>query len=135
MIEDSDILEITTCFVDLVNSSPELKGLMVDYSNQRTLAVRIINTNFETGFIMDGDMIRLLTKVDKPTVTATMDRNLYWQILNAKSASLAEMMLMKGVYTDEAITLQPPPGIGGGAIHLVNIVKIFKLITQTVIGE
>ena len=135
MIKDEDIKDITECFVELVNGSDDLKGLMADYSHDRTLAIKIIGTQFETGFIMDGDKIRMLTKVDSPTVTATMDRNLYWNILNAATANIAEVLLMKGIYTDEVITLIPPPGIDGGAVHLMNIVKIFKLITEKVIGD
>jgi len=134
MITDNDINQITECFVEIVNKTGELEAIAQSYNDKRSLGVQITGTKINTGFFIDNGKIRMLNGVDKPTVKVTMDKNTYWDILNSKSSGLARAKIFTCVFTEESITVVPPPGIGGGMLHVENVVKIFGIIAKQVMG-
>jgi len=133
MITDDDLKEITECFVEIVNKTGELETIAQNYTDH-SLAIQITGAKVNAGFIIDNGKLRLLDVVDKPTIKVTMDKNTYWDILNSKSSGLARAKIFTCVFTEESITVSPPPGIGGGMLHVENVVKIFGIIAKQVMG-
>lgn len=134
MITDNDINELTECFVEIVNKTGELETITQSYKDKRSLAIQIVGTKINTGFIIDDGELRMLDGVDKPTIKVTMDKNTYWDILNSPSSGLARAKIFTCVFTEESITVSPPPGIGGGMLHIENVVKIFSIIAKQAMG-
>jgi len=134
MITDSDIKEITECFVEVVNKTDELGSIAKSYKDDRSLAMQIAGTKIDTGFIIDDGKLRMLKLVDKPTVRVVMDKNVYWDILNSSNSGLARAKIFTCIFTEESIKVYPPPGVGGGMLHIENIVQIFDIIAKQVMG-
>ena len=134
MIADEDIRDVTDAFVQIANKNGMLEDVMKDYQDKRSLAIRIMGSRFKTGFIFKDGKIRMLSDLDTPTVVVTMDKDMYWNIINSESSGIARAMIFTGIFTEESITVEPPPGVSGGALHIENVIKVFNIIAKTVMG-
>lgn len=133
-VTDKDIEEVIGCFVDVANETGVLGEIAKQYSEQRSLAIRIEGSSVKTGFILKDGRIANLREADKPTVLTTINRNVFWKIINTEDPRVAKMMIYNAVFCDENIKMTPPPGIGGGALHLENLILIFEQITRVIGG-
>jgi len=134
MITDEDIRDVTEAFVQIANKTGMLEDLMKDYQDKRSLAIKIMGSRFKTGFIFKDGRIRMLSDLDTPTVTVTMDKDMYWNIINSESSGIARARIFTAVFTEESIIVDPPPGVSGGALHIENVIKVFNSISKTVMG-
>uniref|UniRef100_A0A6M3X4Q8 Uncharacterized protein n=1 Tax=viral metagenome TaxID=1070528 RepID=A0A6M3X4Q8_9ZZZZ len=134
MIADEDIRDVTEAFVQIANKTGMLEDIMKDYQDKRSLAIRIMGSRFKTGFIFKEGRIRMLSDLDTPTVTVTMDKEMYWNIINSESSGIARARIFTAIFTEESITVDPPPGVSGGALHIENVIKVFNSIAKTVMG-
>lgn len=134
MITDKNIQDVTEAFVDITNKTGALDEVTKQYDTSRSLAVRVLGTRFKTGFIMKNGGLKMLSALDKPTVSMTMDKETYWSIINSESPGIARAKIFVGVFTEESIVFDPPPGTQGGALHMENVVKVFSALAETVMG-
>jgi len=134
MIADEDIRDVTEAFVQIANKTGMLENIMKDYQDKRSLAIRIMGSRFKTGFIFKEGRIRMLSDLDTPTVTVTMDKEMYWNIINSESSGIARARIFTAIFTEESVTVDPPPGVSGGALHIENVIKVFTYIAKTVMG-
>lgn len=134
MITDADIQEITECFVGIVNKTGELGKITSKYKDERSLAIQIIGTEGNTGFIVKDGKLRMLEGIDNPTVIVNMDKNTYWSVLNSKSSGSARAKIFTCIFTEESIKVTPPPGANGGMLHIENVVQIFDIIAKQIMG-
>ena len=134
MITDEDIRDVTEAFVQIANKTGMLEEVMSDYQDKRSLAIKIMGSRFKTGFIFKDGRIRMLSDLDTPTVTVTMDKDMYWNIINSESSGIARARIFTAVFTEESIIVEPPPGVSGGALHIENVIKVFNSISKTVMG-
>lgn len=134
MIADEDIRDVTEAFVQIANKTGMLEDIMKDYQDKRSLAIRIMGSRFRTGFIFKEGRIRMLSDLDTPTVTVTMDKEMYWNIINSESSGIARARIFTAIFTEESVTVDPPPGVSGGALHIENVIKVFNSIAKTVMG-
>uniref|UniRef100_A0A6M3JXW0 Uncharacterized protein n=1 Tax=viral metagenome TaxID=1070528 RepID=A0A6M3JXW0_9ZZZZ len=134
MITDEDIRDVTEAFVQIANKTGMLEEVMSDYQDKRSLAIKIMGSRFKTGFIFKEGRIRMLSDLDTPTVTVTMDKDMYWNIINSESSGIARARIFTAVFTEESIIVDPPPGVSGGALHIENVIKVFNSISKTVMG-
>lgn len=134
MIMDEDIRDVTEAFVQIANKTGMLEDIMKDYQDKRSLAIKIMGSRFKTGFIFKEGRIRMLSDLDTPTVTVSMDKEMYWNIINSESSGIARARIFTAVFTEESIIVDPPPGVSGGALHIENVIKVFNSISKTVMG-
>lgn len=134
MIADEDIRDVTEAFVQIANKTGMLEDIMKDYQDKRSLAIKILGSRFKTGFIFKDGRIRMLSDIDTPTVTVSMDKDMYWNIINSESSGIARARIFTAVFTEESIIVDPPPGVSGGALHIENVIKVFNSISKTVMG-
>jgi len=134
MIADEDIRDVTEAFVQIANKTGMLEDIMKDYQDKRSLAIRIMGSRFKTGFIFKEGRIRMLSDLDTPTVTVMMDKEMYWNIINSESSGIARARIFTAIFTEESVTVDPPPGVSGGALHIENVIKVFTYIAKTVMG-
>lgn len=134
MITDENIRDVTEAFVQIANKTGSLDEIMKAYQDKRSMAIKITGSRFRTGLMFKDGKLRILSDIDTPTVTVTMDKEMYWNIINAESAGLARAMIYTAIFTEESIIVEPPPGVSGGALHIENVIKVFNLIAKTVIG-
>jgi len=59
---------------------------------------------------------------------------MYWNIINSESSGIARARIFTAIFTEESITVDPPPGVSGGALHIENVIKVFTYIAKTVMG-
>jgi hypothetical protein len=131
---DEDIRDVTEAFVQIANKTGMLEEIMRDYQDKRSLAIKILGSRFKTGFIFKDGRIRMLSDLDTPTVTVSMDKDMYWNIINSESSGIARARIFTAVFTEESIIVDPPPGVSGGALHIENVIKVFNSISKTVMG-
>jgi len=134
MIADEDIRDVTEAFVQIANKTGMLEDIMKDYQDKRSLAIKITGSRFKTGFIFKEGRIRMLSDLDTPTVTVMMDKEMYWNIINSESSGIARARIFTAIFTEESVTVDPPPGVSGGALHIENVIKVFTYIAKTVMG-
>lgn len=134
MITDEDIRDVTEAFVQIANKTGMLEDIMKDYQDKRSLAIKIMGSRFKTGFIFKEGRIRMLSDLDTPTVTVAMDKDMYWNIINSESSGIARARIFTAIFTEETISVEPPPGVSGGALHIENVIKVFSSISKTVLG-
>lgn len=134
MITDEDIRDVTEAFVQISNKTGQLSDIMKDYQDKRSLAIKIIGSRYKTGFIFKDGKIRMLSDLDTPTVTVSMDKDMYWNIINSESSGIARARIFTAIFTEETIYVDPPPGVSGGALHIENVIKVFNSIAKTVMG-
>lgn len=133
MITDEDIRKITEAFITIANQTGKFDELVAQCKD-RSLGIRIIGTRLRTGFVVGDGQFRILGSIDKPTVLVTMDKDTFWDIINAESPGLSRAKIYLGVFTEESINFEPPPGTQGGALHMENLIKLFSLLSEAVIG-
>ncbi len=134
MITDEDIRDVTDAFIQIANKTGIVDDVMKDYQDRRSLGIRISGSRFKTGFIFKDGKIRMLSDLDKPTVTVSMDKEMYWDIINAENSGIARARIFTAIFTEESIIVDPPPGVAGGALHIENVIKVFNSIAKTVMG-
>lgn len=134
MLTDEDIRDVTEAFVQIANKDGTINDVMKEYQDKRSMAIKISGSRFKTGFIFKDGKLRMLSDIDKPTVTVTMDKEIYWKIINAESSGLAKAMIYTAIFTEESIIVDPPPGVSGGALHIENVIKVFNSISKNVMG-
>jgi len=134
MITDEDIRDVTEAFVQIANKTGMLEDIMKDYQDKRSLAIKIMGSRYKTGFIFKDGKIRMLSDLDTPTVTVSMDKDMYWNIINSESSGIARARIFTAIFTEETISVDPPPGLSGGALHIENVIKVFNSISKTVMG-
>lgn len=131
-ITDDDIRNVTYAFIQIANKTGELEEVMNDYKDKKSLAVMIIDSEFRGGFILADGKVRMVNDLDKPTVTVKMNKKMYWNIINSASWGLAHARVVTAIYTEESIVFDPPPGVGGGALHIKNVLKVFEYMFKIV---
>lgn len=134
-ITDQAIREVTEAFIEIANLDGSIEAIFESYKGSRSLAIEVADSRFKTGFIMQDGRIRMLSSLDRPTVKIAMLKPTYWSIINAGSAVKARAMIYRGVFTDESIHFDPPPGIDAGMLHLENVMQIFSYIAEMVMGN
>lgn len=135
MISDEDIRQVTEAFVAIANKTGMLERVITDCQGH-SLAFRIVGSRFKTGFLVHDGKIRMLSELDKPEVTVTIDKETYWDVINSENAGLAKARFYLGVYTEESIVFEPPPGTQGGALQMENVIKVLGAVTECVmVGE
>lgn len=133
MIGDEDIRQVTEAFVSIANKTGVLESVISDCRGH-SLAFRIVGSRFKTGFIVNDGKIRMLSELDKPEVTVTIDKETYWDVINSESSGLARAKFYLGVYTEESIVFDPPPGTRGGALQMENVIKVLSAVSECVMG-
>ena len=131
-ITDQAIQEVTEAFVAIANLDGSIEAIFENYKDSRSMAIEVAGSRFKTGFIVQDGRIRMLSSLDRPTVKIAMLKPTYWAIINARSAAEARAMIYRGVFTDESILFDPPPGIDAGMLHLENVMQIFSYIAEKV---
>lgn len=134
MITDEDIRDVTDAFVQIANKTGMLDEVMKDYRDKRSLAIRIAGSRYKTGFIFKDGKIKMLSDIDTPTVTVSMDKDMYWTIINSENSGIARARIFTAIFTEESIIVEPPPGMAGGALHIENVIKVFNSIAKTAMG-
>jgi hypothetical protein len=133
-VTDSDIAAVIGCFIDVANTTGALKGITEQYKDNRSLGLMIEGSAVKTGFILQNGEIAYLKGDDRPTVLVILDRNTFWRVINTESAPMAKSLIYQAVFLEETLKMVPPPGIGGGALHLTNLVTIFEQIHKVIGG-
>lgn len=133
-ITDVYIRGVTESFVQIANDTGMLDDIMKDYKDKRSLAIRINDCMLNTGFIFKDGKIRMLSGLDTPTVTVTMNKIMFYNIINSESSGIARARIFTAIFTEESILVDPSPGLSGGALHIENVIKVFTFIAKTVIG-
>lgn len=134
MITDDDITAVVDSFITIANENHALDHLLSQYHSNRTLGVRVVGTKFKSGFMFKNSRLQRLSDIDKPTVTVTMDKNIFWHIINSESAKIAKLKVYHAIFSEETVLVEPPPGIESGALHLENIMQVFGAISEMVMG-
>ena len=134
-ITDQAIQEVTEMFVEIANLDGSIEAIFESYKDNRSLAIEVADSRFKTGFIMQAGKIRMLSSLDKPTVKIAMLKPTYWAIINAGSVAESRAMIYRGVFTDESILFDPPPGVDGGMLHLENLMQVFSFIAEKVVPD
>lgn len=132
MITDKDIQNVTEAFITITNQTGALDDVVKQYDTNQSLALKITGSRFRTGFILKNGKLRMLGDLDKSTVTITMDKEKYWDVINSENPGIARAKFFLGVFTEESIKFDPPPGTEGGALHMENIIKVFTAMAQSV---
>lgn len=135
MISDRDIKDVVNAFVDIANSTGVLTSVASQYdTGGRSLGIRIVgNSKFKTGIIIEDNTIKSMRMMDEPTVTATIEKITFWNIINAPTAEVARTAIYTSMYTEQTIDLDPPIG-KGAELHFENIIKIFNAVANEVIN-
>ena len=133
-ITDSDLKTIIDSFVDIANSDGELQSVMDTYQSDRSLGVKIMGSKLNTGFMISDRRLKLMTELHQPTVLVTMGRATFWDVINSENGNLARMKVYRGIFTDQDILVDPPPGLESGMLHIENVIKVFARVAQVVMG-
>jgi len=133
-ITDSDLKTIIDSFVDIANSDGELQSVMDTYQSDRSLGVKILGSKLNSGFMISDRRLKFLTELHKPTVLVTMSRTTFWDVINSENGNLARMKVYRGIFTDQDILVDPPPGLESGMLHIENVIKVFSRVAQVVMG-
>lgn len=151
MITDEDIKEITELFIEVANDTGALSEVMDEY-RERSLALKIHDSAYKTGFILQNGKIRALRTLDRPTCLVTTDKNTFWKILNLKEkdvekpedkhltaeernriiqerlADLRRLLIYTAFLTEHRLSFQTEDG--DIQIHSENLIKIFSKIAE-----
>jgi len=153
MITDDDIKEITELFISVTNKTGALSETMDEY-RERSLALKIHDSAYKTGFILQNGMIRSLRTLDRPTCLMTTDKATFWKIINVKESDverpedkhlpakqrkieiqkrldeLRRLIIYTAFLTEKSLTLRTDDG--DIQIHTENLIKIFTKIAEMV---
>ncbi len=129
MITDEDIKEITELFIEVANDTDALSDVMDEY-RERSLAFRIHDSAYKTGFIFQNGKIRALRTLDRPTCLVETDKNTFWKIINQDDPDLQRLLIYTAFLTERSLSLQSEDG--DIQIHSENLIKIFSNIAEMV---
>lgn len=127
MITDDDIKEITELFIEVANDTGALSDVMDEYK-ERSLALKIHDSAYKTGFIFQGGKLRALRTLDRPTCLVTTDKNTFWKIINQDDQDLQRLLIYTSFLTERSLSLQSEDG--DIQIHSENLIKIFSNIAE-----
>ncbi|NIA10048.1 MAG: hypothetical protein GWP10_10050 [Nitrospiraceae bacterium] len=127
MITDDDIDEVVKLFIEVANGTDILKNVMDDYKN-RSLGIRIYDSAYNTGFILQQGRIRAIRKLDMPTCIVTLDKATFWKVLNIDDPDLQRIAIYTAYYTERTLSLNSQDG--DVQIHAENLIKIFTKISE-----
>lgn len=129
-VKDEDVREVIDLFVQVANDTGILTSIAQSYRNDRSLGIRITDAGVKTGFMLQEGRIVLMSATDRPTVIVAIPKDVFWRVINAESPVAAKALIYNGVFCDDTISMNPPPGAQGGALHLENLVLIFERIMK-----
>lgn len=129
MITDDDIKEITELFIEVANDTDALNEVIDEYK-ERSLALKIHDSAYKTGFILQSGKIRSLRTLDRPTCLITTDKNTFWKIINQDDPDLQRLLIYTAFLTEKSLSFQTEDG--DIQIHSENIIKIFSEISEMV---
>jgi len=127
MITDEDIKEITELFIEVANDTDALSEVMDEYM-ERSLALKIHDSAYKTGFILQNGKIRSLRTLDRPTCLVTTDKNTFWKIINQDDHDLQRLLIYTAFLTEKSLSFQTEDG--DIQIHSENLIKIFSKIAE-----
>jgi len=127
MITDEDIKEITELFIEVANDTGALSEVMDEYK-ERSLALKIHDSAYKTGFILQNGKIRSLRSLDRPTCLVTCDKNTFWKIINQDDHELQRLLIYTAFLTERSLSFQTEDG--DVQIHSENLIKIFTKIAE-----
>ncbi len=151
MITDDDIKEIIDLFISVANDTDALSEVMDEYK-ERSLALKIHDSAYKTGFMLQNGKIRSLRTLDRPTCLMTTDKDTFWKIINVEPNDvekpedknlpeeqriyqiqkrldeLRRLIIYTAFLTEKSLTLQTDDG--DIQIHSENLIKIFTKITE-----
>lgn len=130
-VKDEDIREVISLFIQVANDTGVLGDIAKSYRDHRSMGIRITDAGVRTGFVLREGKIVSMVDSDKPTVIVAIPKDVFWRIINADNPVEAKTLIYNGVFCDDTISMTPPPGMQGGALHLENLVLIFEKIVQT----
>lgn len=133
MISDDDIRQVTEAFVTIANKSGLVDRIISDCAGH-SLAFKIIGSRIKTGFIIYNGKIKMLSELDRPEVTVTIGKDKYWDIINSDDVGTAKAKFYLGIFTEESIAFDPPPGVSGGALKMENVISVLSTVTECVLG-
>jgi hypothetical protein len=151
MISDEDIEEIVGLFIEVANATDALDEVMKDYQD-RSLGIKIWDSRYNTGLILQNGRLRALKTLDRPTCVVTIDKNTFWKVLNLdkraveqpgdkdlppdkrqqvihnRLAELRRLTIYTAFFTERTIDLSSEDG--DIQIHSENLIKIFSKIAE-----
>ncbi len=133
MINDADIQEIISLFIEVGNKDGELSRIVEHYKGSRSLALTISDSKVQTGFLMRDGRLQALAGVKGATITVSMPKLMFFDIVNSPNAATARAKIYTAVFTTEKIRMDPPPGMEAGMLHFQNVVKVFSFIAEKVL--
>ena len=127
MITDNDVKEVTELFIEVANDTGALSEVMEEYK-ERSLALKIHDSAYKTGFIFQNGKLRALRTLDRPTCLVTTDKNTFWKIINQDDPDLQRLLIYTAFLTEKSLSLQSDDG--DIQIHSENLIKIFSNIAE-----
>ena len=127
MISDQDVDKLVKIFVGVANDTSALSDVTDDYQD-KSMGIKITNSTYNTGLMVNAGKITLLRTLDRPTCSVTIDKVTFWKLLNAKDAELQRIALYKAFYTERSLTIESSDG--DIQIHAENLIKIFTKISE-----
>lgn len=151
MITDEDVKEVTELFIAVANGTDALSEVMSEY-REKSLALKIHDSAYKTGFIVQDGKIRALRTLDRPTCLVETDKDTFWKIINVKEkdverpedkkltkearkrviqqrlAELRRLLIYTAFLTEHRLSFQTEDG--DIQIHSENLIKIFSNIAE-----
>ncbi len=127
MITDKNMDDLIKMFVDVANSTNALDEVTDNYQN-RSLGIKIHNSPYHTGLMVQNGKIAMLRTLDRPTCLVTVDKELFWKLLNMHDLELQRIAIYKAFYTERRLDISS--GDGDIQIHAENLIKIFTNIAE-----
>ena len=127
MITDEDIKEITELFIEVANDTGALSDVMDEY-RERSLALKIHDSAYKTGFIFQNGKLRALRTLDRPTCLVETDKSTFWKIINQDDPDLQRLLIYTAFLTEKSLSFQTEDG--DIQIHSENLIKIFSNIAE-----
>lgn len=127
MITDDDVKEIVDLFIEVANGTDALADVVKDYVD-RSLGIKIYDSAYHTGFILQNGKIQALKSLDRPTCIITTDKRTFWKILNIENPELQRIAIYTAFYTERTLELNSQDG--DIQIHAENLIKIFSKISE-----
>jgi hypothetical protein len=127
MVSDADLEELMDLFVGIANGIPNLEPVLTEY-HDRSLAIKVYDSNFTKGIMFERGKIRLLQSLDRPTVTVTTNKDTFWDIVNSDNSEIQQKLIFVSLFTTR--TLEVNCSDQDVMFHLLNVNKIFKAIME-----
>jgi len=127
MISDQDMDELVRLFVGVANDTGALSEVTDDYQN-RSLAIKIYDSAYNTGLMVSQGKINMLRTLDRPTCVVSIDKETFWRLLNINDNDVQRIAIYKAFYTERTLNLSSSDG--DTQIHAENLIKIFTNITR-----